>query len=120
MFKDTKEELERLEAVLLDENADEAPTEILPTILDDNTLDALLSEDHGFGNAEDSDIYKNFSNGYRANEDEIDEEDEEDEEYETEPTRDPVVVGLTILALVLVAGILGVLLWALITFRGLL
>ena len=120
MFKDTKDELERLEAVLLDDNADEAPTEVLPTIFDDNTLDALLSEDHSFGNTENADIYKNFSNGYGASKEGGDEEAYEEYESDTEPARDPVVTGLTILAIVLVAGILGVLLWALITFRGLL
>ena len=35
-----------------------------------------------------------------------------------QPGRDPVVTGLTVLALLLTAGILGVLVWVLVSFRG--
>ena len=121
MFKDTKEALERLESVLLGESADEEPTEALPdaeSLFDDHTLDALLSDDQRIGDTGNTDIYKNYSNGYRTEDD--DDKDYEDLRVSLKSARDPVVVGLTVLALMLVAGILGVLLWALISFRGLL
>ena len=128
MFRDTKEELDRLEAELLEEETPEEteeltvdPEETEEELLGEEELDALLSDDHKIGSAEGEDIYKNYSNGYRAyNSDKTELSPDELSEELTETRRDPVVVGLTILALVLVAAILGVLVWVLIAFRGLL
>ena len=123
MFRDTKEELNRLEAELRKETEPATHFEVQQTegedLLDEEELDILLSEGHNFGNAEGSNIYKNYSNGYRAyNSDKTETSPEELGEDLMQPARDPVVTGLTALALLLTAGILGVLVWVLITFRG--
>lgn len=123
MFRDTKEELNRLEVELLKETEPATHFEGQQTegedLLDEEELDILLSEGHNFGNAEGSNIYKNYSNGYRAyNSDKTETSPEELGEDLMQPARDPVVTGLTALALLLTAGILGVLVWVLITFRG--
>lgn len=127
MFRDTKEELDRLETQLLNEEIPEEETEELQEaeadedLLDDEELDALLSDDHKIGDADGANIYKNYSNGYRAyNSDKTELSPEDLSEALEETRRDPVVVGLTVLAILLAAGILGVLTWVLITFRGLL
>ncbi len=125
MFRDTKEELDRLEAELLDETpaeevsreTDEVPEELL----DEEQLDTLLQDTQKFGPAESAAIYKNYSNGYKAyNSDKTDEDPEMLSDALLKPKRDPVVTGLTVLALVLLAAILGVLVWVLLIFRGIL
>ena len=123
MFRDTKEELDRLEAELLDEEAlEDAPEEQgseEESLFNDEDLDVLLSDDQNIGDAAGTDIYKNYSNGYRAyNSDKTETTPEELSQELMKPGRDPVVTGLTALALVLVAAILGVMVWVLITFRG--
>lgn len=126
MFRDTKEELDRLEAELLEDDMPEAETAELQEeqeedLLNEEALDALLSDDHKFGGAEGADIYKNYSNGYRAyNSDKTELSPEALSQELTAKERDPVVVGLTALALILVAAIMGALIWVLIAFRGML
>lgn len=125
MFRDTKEELERLEAELLEEEAAEdisgEAEEAPEALLDEEQLDALLQDTQKFGPAESAAIYKNYSNSYKAyNSDKTDEDPEALSDALLKPRRDPVVTGLTVLALVLLAAILGVLVWVLLIFRGIL
>ena len=123
MFRDAKEELDRLEAELLDVETPEEEAEELQeeeeALLDEEELDALLSDDQKFGSGEGADIYKNYSNGYRAyNSDKTETSPEELSQELMKAPRDPVVTWLTALALLLAAGILGVMVWVLINFRG--
>lgn len=125
MFRDTKEELDRLEAELLSEDeeeeiyedAGEEPEELL----DENQLDSLLQDTQRIGPVDGTVIYKNYSNGYKAyNSDKTDLDPEELSQEILKPQRDPVVTGLTALALFLLVAILGVLAYVLLSFWGIL
>ena len=126
MHRDTKEALERLEAELLEDslsaesdNTPEEEAELPEDLLDEDQLDNLLEDTQKFGPVEGSAIYKNYSNGYKIyNSDKTDRDPEDLSDELLTSRRDPVVTGLTILALSLLAAILGVLVWVLLTFRG--
>ena len=94
MFKDTKKELERLEAELLEQEPEESEED-------------LLDDDDDFGE-ETPEIYRNFSNRYKAyNTDRTDwDPDDPAEELERKPKR-----GFALLWLLLLAGVIGVLAW---------
>ena len=95
MFKDTKKELERLEAELLEQEPEESEEE------------DLLDDDDDFGE-ETPEIYRNFSNRYKAyNTDRTDwDPDDLAEELERRPKR-----GFALLWLLLLAGVIGALAW---------
>ena len=122
MHRDTKEELERLEAELLEgSEPEEMPQDEETALLDEEQLDSLLEDTQKIGPAKGSAIYKNYSNGYKIyNSDKTDRDPEDLSDALLQPGRDPVVTGLTILAFCLLAAILGVLVWVLLTFRGIL
>ena len=94
MFKDTKKELERLEAELLEQEPEESEED-------------LLDDDDDFGE-ETPEIYRNFSNRYKAYNTDRTDWDLEDlgEELERRPRG-----GLVAFLLLLAAGAIGVLVW---------
>ena len=94
MFKDTKKELERLEAELLEQEPEESEAD-------------LLDDDDDFGE-ETPEIYRNFSNRYKAyNTDRTDwDPDDLAEELVRRPKR-----GFALVWLLLLAGVIGVLAW---------
>ena len=108
MFKDTRKELQRLEAELLQEEAAEQ---------EEQEQDALLDDPDDFG--EDTpEIYQNYSNHYgRIKAYNTDVTDEDLEEYSEEvyrPRKRTDLLVLSAIAMALVAGILCVLAyWAL-------
>lgn len=122
MWRDAEEELQRLEAELL---AEEEPVEE-EDLLEDALLDELLQDTR----AENVGVYQNFSNdygkklrnyasGYKAyNSDKTD----EDLECYSETVREPEkgITGLVITAIALTLGILAVLAWWLLRYRGVL
>ena len=115
MFRDSKEELNRLEAELLEDNTPEE------TLLDEEQLDALLEDDRSIGSAESASLYRNYSTGYRAyNADKTDIDPETLSQELLTPGRDKVVTGLTALAIFLLLAILGILGWVLLTVWGVL
>lgn len=118
MFRDTKEELDRLEAELL---AQEEPAQSQEDALEEALLDEILKEYGADAQQEESTvIYKNYSNGYTAyNSDKTDEDLEEFSEAVREPKKDRSILVLSIVALVLMAGILGILAWWIVNLRGL-
>ncbi len=123
MFRDAKAALERLEAELLqDDDANDICYEALPDeLLDEAVLDSLLEDTQRIGNAENAALYKNYSNGYTAyNADRTDETPDDLSDALLNPRRDRVITALSILALILLSGILGVLIWILLLFRGVL
>ena len=95
MFKDTKRELERLEAELLEQEPEESEEE------------DLLDDDDDFGE-ETPEIYRNFSNRYKAYNADRTDWDPEDlaEELERKPK-----YGWIIFFLLLLAGVIGALAW---------
>ena len=113
MFKDTKKEMERLEAELL---AQEEPEEELEEEEDwEEDEDALLRDDDDIG--EDT-VYRNFSNHYRAyNSDRADWDPEELSEELNRPKKSGVW-GLCAVVLLLVAGIFLLLAWWLLQRNG--
>ena len=108
MFKDRQEELERLEAELLQEEPQEE-------------TDDLPEEDYRFGE-ETPEVYRNFSNGYREvrayNTDRTDEELEHFSEEVRQPRKNTDILVLCAIALCLIAGIIGVLCWWAVRFMG--
>lgn len=125
MFRDTKEELDRLEAELLSQDEEEEvcqdTQEDPEELLDEDQLDSLLQDTQKFGPVSGTGIYKNYSNGYKAyNSDKTDLDPEALSQELLKPQRDPVVTGLTALALFLLAAILGVLAYVLLTVWGIL
>ena len=110
MFKDTKKELERLEAELLEDEPEQWDEE-----------DPLLDDDDDFGE-ETPEVYRNFSNGYgkiRAyNTDITDEDLEQFSEEVRRPKRNMDILVLCAIAMCLVAGIVGVLCWWAVRFMG--
>ena len=113
MLRDRDEELQRLNQDLL---AQEEPEQ--EEILDEETLDELLEEDTQI---EDTEAYVNYSNGYRAyNTDKTDTDLESFSEAVRTPAKDKSLTFLSVLALALTGGIVLVLIYLLLKFRGLL
>lgn len=102
MFRDTQEELDRLTEELLE--GEELP-EVDEDILDDAILNSLL-EDAGTGEEE------------APTDGTADQTDAAQDVQQAQEEKDPVVSFLTVLALLLMAGILGVLVWWLIQIRS--
>ena len=96
MFKDTKKELQRLEAELMAEEEEEWDEE-----------EDLLDDDDDFGE-ETPEVYRNFSNRYKAYNTDRTDWDPEDlaEELERKPR-----IGLAIFFLLLLAGVIAALAW---------
>lgn len=130
MFRDTQEALKRLEAQLLAEEDEPIGEETATGELDDIQLEELLrsiSDDDG-EEEEIEEYYKtavidsgvrNYANHYKAyNTDSTDEDLASYSEKVRDPGNDRSITGLSILALVLLAGILGVLAWWLVRFQG--
>ena len=108
MFKDAKKELERLEAALLEEEEEEEQWD---------EEDDLLDDDDDFGE-EAPEVYRNFSNRYKAyNADRTDWDPEELGE-ELEKPRSSGIWGLCALALALIAGIFLALGWWYLKLNG--
>ena len=115
MFKDTQKELERLEAELLAEEEEELEEEYEED--EEAWEDDLLDDDDDFG--EDSpEVYRNFSNRYRAYNTDRTDWDPEELGEELEEPRKPSIWGWCALALTLVACILLVLIWWAVRFYG--
>ena len=141
MFKDTEEELRRLEAELLaqeeeEEDWEEADEEELwqepveinaldEDLLNNRELDILLEDTQVFG---DTGAYQNHANHYGTgadnpakiyNSDRLEQTPEElSDELLEEPGRN--TTALVVLACLLAAGILCVVLWWLLRLRGIL
>ena len=96
MFKDTKKELERLEAELREDEPEQWDEE-----------DPLLDDDDDFGE-ETPEVYRNFSNRYRAYNADRTDWDPEDlgEELERRPRR-----GWIVFLLMLMVGVIAALIW---------
>ncbi len=118
MFKDTKQELDRLEQELFSEPQEEPPVDIL----EDPELRRLLQEDV----PEEVPVpqepaIRNFANGYQAyNTDgsDLDLDGYSDEVYQGQ--EGPRLRGLVIAVLLLTCGILTVVLWWVLRFKGIL
>lgn len=123
MFKDRNKELQRLEQALLEEEKDEISEEEEvfeedEDLLTDETLDELL-EDVAPG--KNSVPYQNYSNdyGHIYNSDVTDDDlDEYCEDVLAEPA--PSYTGLVILACLLALGILGMIIFLLLRYGGIL
>ena len=123
MFKDRNEELQRLEQALLEDEEEEVslaeePGEEDEDLLTEEALDELL-EDVAPG--KNSVPYQNFSNdyGHIYNSDIADTDlDEYCEEVLEEPA--PSYTGLVILACLLALGILGMVIFMLLRYGGIL
>ena len=123
MFKDRNKELQRLEQALLEEEKDEISEEEEvfeedEDLLTDETLDELL-EDVAPG--KNSVPYQNYSNdyGHIYNSDVTDDDlDEYCEDALAEPA--PSYTGLVILACLLALGILGMIIYLLLRYGGIL
>lgn len=136
MFKDTREELKRLEAALLgqDEPEDLAATRVLDPvsqeeipqsllnsdIFSQEELNILLEDDQSIGN---TDHYANHANGYRSpiradvySGDRVDAE-QLSQELLDEPKQGSIT-GLAILAGLLAVGILCVVVWWIARYWG--
>ena len=128
MFRDTQEELKRLEEQLL---AEEPPKQ--EPALDQETRviripeeqELLLPEEAAEEEPEPDDYQPRrkkkgrYIGRYEAyNSDRTDTELPKYSEEVRQPKGDPVVFGLSVLALILMAAILGVLIWWFVRFRG--
>ena len=133
MFRDAKEELKRLEQQLLaeedepvqEETADDISSEELEELkqlLESDSEEPMLTEDDDFDIVRNFDgQVRNYANNYKAyNSDKSDTDLESYSEEVRNPGQDRSESFLTVLALVLMAGILGILVWWLIRFKGLL
>ena len=122
MFKDRNKELQRLEQALLEEETEDLPVEEPPVededLLSDEALNELL-EDAAPG--KDSVPYQNFSNDY-GNAYNSDVMDGDMDEYCEEILEDPApsYTGLVILACLLALGILGMIIYLLLRYGGIL
>lgn len=108
MFKDAKKELERLEAALLEEEEEEEQWD---------EEDALLDDDDDFGE-EVPEVYRNFSNRYKAYNADRTDWDPEELGDELEKPRSSGIWGLCALALALIAGIFLALGWWYLKLNG--
>ena len=122
MFRDAKEELNRISAELLAEEdtqeIENAPQEELSAtqILDEELLNSFLDETQKIENV---DTYQNYSNqygtqtqvfqAYNTDESDLDFQQYADMVYET-PKKEKLT-GLIFVAILLAMGILGVLIW---------
>ena len=125
MFQDAKEELKRLEAELLAEEMPEDNGQ--EAFLSEETVEELLEDSRV---AEGGAVYSNYSNaygknlrnyasGYKAyNADKTDQDLESYSEAVREPKRSGGTAVLVALALLLTAAVVGVLLWWLVRFGG--
>ena len=133
MFQDAKEELKRLEQQLLaeedepvqEETADDISSEELEELkqlLESDSKEPMLTEDDDFDIVRNFDgQVRNYANNYKAyNSDKSDTDLESYSEEVRNPGQERSESFLTVLALVLLAGILGILVWWLIRFKGLL
>ena len=133
MFQDAKEELKRLEQQLLaeedepvqEESAEDISSEELEELkqlLESDSEKPMITEDDDFDIVRNFDgQVRNFANNYKAyNSDKTDTDLESYSEEIRYPSQDRSESFLTVLALVLLAGILGILVWWLIRFKGLL
>lgn len=128
MFRDAQEELKRLERELLAEEEEEQTTEeeelaqdALEEILEEEPESAMdIPEDYDAVRNYNGQI-RNFANNYTAyNADRTDTELESYSREVREGSENRGLAGLSALALALIAGILGVLVWWLVRYRGLL
>lgn len=132
MFRDTQEELKRLEAQLLaeeDEPVEEETGEKEEEEIDDIQLEELLKSISEDEEEEVEEFFKttvidssvrNYANHYKAyNTDKTDEDLDSYSEEVRNPDSNRGVLGLSIVALLLMAGILAVLVWWLVHFQGL-
>lgn len=132
MFHDAQEELKRLEAELLAEEAPAGEPEDTPAqddLLDEESLDALLAQTQRIETPEGASVYQNYSNdfgknlrnyasGYRAyNTDRTDEDLEEFSQQVYSPKKKGLA-GLVITALLLTAAIFAVLCYLVLRFGG--
>ena len=133
MFQDAKEELKRLEQQLLaeeDEPVQEESTEDISSeeleelkqLLESDSEKPMITEDDDFDIVRNFDgQVRNFANNYKAyNSDKTDTDLERYSEEVRYPSQDRSESFLTVLAVVLLAGILGILVWWLVRFKGLL
>jgi len=133
MFRDAQKELKRLEEQLLAEEDDpiqEEPSEDISSeeleklkqLLESDSEESMVTEDDDFDIVRNFDgqvrNYANNYNAYNSDTSDIDLKSYSEEVQETENNR--AVPFLTALAMLLMAGILGILAWWLIQFRGLL
>ena len=129
MFRDRKEELERLQEQLLEEDPEELEEEYEDEdeeYLDAEVDDLLAANDQG----ENPQTYNNYSNdygrqlrnfasGYKAyNTDRTDEDLEEYSQQVLEPPKEKGITGLLVLAMLLLLGIAAVLGWLLLRIKG--
>ena len=120
MFRDTKEELERLQQQLLeDEEIPQlTPEEEEALVMERNIFDLVSEEESG----EHEGAYSNFANDYQAeayNTDQSDVDLEELSEAVMEPRKENLT-GLLILMMVLLAGIVGILGYWVLLYLGVL
>lgn len=118
MYRDRDEELQRLQAQLL-EDAEPAEEET-EELLDADTLDALLEDPRQTGNPQ---VYQNFSNSYGKNlrnyasgycaynSDRTDTDLDSYSEAVREPKRSGGLLWLAVLLLVLVGTVVGAIVW---------
>lgn len=136
MFKDTKEELERIQQELLEEQATQRFEPVhegqekseIDGLLEDAELEALLRETtqapkrsvvyKNYSNNYGKDV-RNFANGYGDQREAPEEEPEAAEEIDKTPA-DSGLRGPLITAGILLGGILLVLLWWIVQYGGLL
>ena len=127
MFRDKDEELKRLQEQLLEEEEPEEVPEDGDEILDEELLDALLGSDN---QAENPKVYQNFSNdygknlrnfasGYKAyNSDKTDEDLDSFSEAVLEPPKSGSLAWFILVLLVLMAAVVGAILWMYIGLGG--
>ena len=109
MFKDTKKELERLEAELLAEEPEEEYED------EEEYENDLLDYDDDFGEEEQ---HRNFSTRYRVYNSDRTDWDPEDLGEEIEKPKRSGIWGLCALALALLAGIFLLLGWWVVQWKG--
>lgn len=133
MFRDAQEELKRLERELLAEEEEEQTPEEEEEELTQDELEQILElleeepetamdmpEDYDAVRNYDGQV-RNFANNYTAyNADRTDTELESYSREVREGSGDRSLAGLSALAMALMAGILGVLVWWLVRYQGLL
>lgn len=126
MYRDRDEELQRLQAQLLE--GDEKAEEETEDLLDEDTLDALLNDTQQSQNPR---IYQNFSNdygrnlrnyasGYKAyNSDHTDTDLDSYSEAVREPKKADGWLWLVVVLLVLIGTVLGAIAWMFLRLGGL-
>lgn len=127
MFNDAKEELERLEAALREAESQPETDSVQEEedILDDALLDTLLEEDSRIADGAPEEIYRsNYSNRRKQvriyNSDKTDVTPEALSQEVLEGGKQKGITGLVVLALLLTAGILGLAVYWLLHYGGIL